>query len=252
MPTGEIQHAFDTAIWSWQFFIFLYQETGNDKWRRAAEATRYSAITTAEVENLSFYYQKSDDTQNLYTYPGTQSILIQNDNGYTDSRQVGGDKDGWLRLDMATAPPLQFDGEGKPTGPFPSVEVQNFAIVTGIDSLTTVQAEAAHSQGGVIEVGLSTDSDAFSFDQIYKQYWQLPASGAPAARTFNPRELIRWAGDYLTWYYQIAEDPIFTYQGGSGTATAGQSFETFTFNGVSASWLVGTLTLDGDAWSLTV
>ncbi|EKU98050.1 hypothetical protein Lepto7375DRAFT_7309 [Leptolyngbya sp. PCC 7375] len=247
MATGEIQFAFDVGIWSWQFYQFLFQETSDDKWRRAAEATRYSVIQSAVVENLSFYYQTSDDPTNLYTYPGTQSILIQNDNGYAESRQIGGDKDGWLRLDMNTAPPMQFDGEGKPIGPFPSVEVQNFAIVTGVDGLTTIQAEAAHNQGGIVEVGLSIDDDPFTFDQIYKQFWRLNPAGAATSRTFNPRELIRWSGDYLTWFYNIAEDPIFTYRGGDGTATARSTFETFTYNGVSASWLVGTLALNGDS-----
>ena len=207
--TGEAQAAFDVFPWSWQFYSYLFQETSDDKWRRATEATRYTGIQTAEVENLSYYYQTSDDTTNLYTYPGTQSILIQNVNGYSGSRQVGGDKDGWLKLDINTAPPMQFDGEGKPIGLFPSVEVQNFAIVTGVLDTATIEAEAAHSQGGVVEVGLSIDEDPFAFDQIYKQFWELNASGAATARTFTPGELILWSGTYLTWFYNIAEDPIF-------------------------------------------
>lgn len=251
--TTELQHAYDTSVWSWQFYVFLYQETGDDKWRRAAEATKYSATTVAVVENLSFYYQKDDSTE-LFTYPGSQAIIIDNVNGYTPSRQVGGDKAKWLRLDVNTAPPLQvnpdgslvLDGNGDPVGPFPSIEVQNFAITTGVDNLTTIYAEAAHSQGGIVEVGLSIDTDPFTFDQIYKQYWQLNASGAATSRTFNPREFIRWSGDYLTWFADIAEDPLYTYDGFDGTATASTTFETITYNGVTAPGLVGVLTLNGD------
>ena len=254
MSQNETQAAFDVFPWSWQFYQYLFQSTSDDKWRRAAEATKYSGVVTAEVENLSYYYQISNDPDNLYTYPGTQSILIDNANGYTDSRQVGGDKDGWLRLDVNTAPPLALEPDGSftldingdPVGPFPSVEVQNFAIVTGVLASTTVECNAAHSQGGEIEIGLSTDDDPFSFDQIYKQYWQLNASGAPTNRTFNAGEFILWSGDYLTWFYAIAEDPIYTYDGLDGTATAGKAYETFTYNGITAPWVVGTLTLNGD------
>lgn len=250
LPT-EAQAAFDVFPWSYQFYSYLYQETSDDKWRRAAEATTYSAILTAQVENLSFYYQKSDSTE-LFTYPGSQAIIVDNINGYTENRQVGGDKDQWLRLDVNAAPPLQvnpdgslvLDANGDPVGPFPSIEVQNFAITTGVDSSTTIYAEAAHSQGGIVEIGLSTDTDPFTFDQIYKQYWQLNASGAATSRTFNPREFIRWDGDYLTWFADIAEDPIYTYEGFGGSATTSIIFDTFTYNGVTAPGLVGVLTLN--------
>ena len=240
---SEVQFAFDVGIWSWQFYIYLYQETGDDKWRRAAEATKYSVIQSAVVENLSFYYQKSPDTQNLFTYPGSQVIQVQNDNGYTESREVGGDKDQYLRLDVAAAPALQFDGD-TPIGPFPSIEIQNFAIVTGVESSVRVVAEAAHSDGGIVEVGLSRDPDAFTFDQIYKQYWQLPASGVPETRTFNPVEFILWSGSYLTWFATIAETPIYTYSGLGGAATTETTFQTFTFGGTNAPWLVGSLALN--------
>lgn len=251
---GEAQAAFDVFPWSWQFYTYLHQATGDAKWARAAAATRYTGIVTAEVENLSFYYQISDDTTNLYTYPGTQSILINNVNGYTDSRQVGGDKDGWLRLDINAAPPLQLnpDGsltlgpDGKPLGPFPSAEVQNFAIVTGVLNTTTIIANAAHSAGGIVEVGLSIDDDPFTFDQIYKQFWKLNNAGAATARTFSAGELILWSGDYLTWFYQIAESPIYTYSGGSGSVSTTSSFETFTYNGTTAPWLVGVITMNGN------
>ena len=256
--TGELQFAFDVGIWSWQFYQYLYQETNDDKWRRASEATKYSVVESAVVENLSYYYQKSDDTDNLYTYPGSQAIQVDNVNGFTESRQVGGDKDQWLRLDVAEAPPLQLnpdgslvlDQNGDPVGPFPSMEVQNFAIVTGVLSTATIEIEAAHSQGGLLEVGLSIDDDPFLFDNIYKQYWQLSPGGVADSRTFSPGELIRWSGDYLTWFVNIAEEPIYTYTGGSGTAVAGTSFETFTYNGTTAPWLVGTLTLNaGDGFA---
>ena len=235
---GETQAAFDVFPWSWALYDFLYQETNDDKWRRAAEATRYSAITTAVVNNLSYYYKK-DSSDELFTYPGTQVVQVDNVNGYTGSRVTSGDKADWLRLDINAAPALQFDGD-TPTGPFPSIEVQNFAITTGVESNVTIYAEAAHSNGGIVEVGLSTDSDAFNFDRIYKAYWQLNSSGDITTRIFQPEELIRWSGDYLTWFAAIAEDPIYTY----GSATTFLEFQSITYNGVTFDALCARIDLN--------
>lgn len=210
--------AWDAVWWSWDAFSEAYQATNDDKWRRAADATKFTAIQCATVDNPSFYYPKSLDT-NPFSYPGTQVVTANNRTLATASRVVSGDKARFLRVDA----PVKDDPAVDPDFEYPSYEVQNFIVLTQFDtSSTQIFVECAHSDGGlqsdfvysgVLEVVLSTSSDPQNLTQQFKCPLLLPASSAVLSKILVRTDFLRWSTIRNVWWSTAADDPIYTYSG---------------------------------------
>lgn len=213
--------AWDAQWWAWDAFKEAYDATGEDKWRRAADATKYSAINSAVVANPSFYYPKSSDT-NPFSYPGSQVVTANNRTLAIPSRVVGGLLDQFLRVDA----PAQDDPTVDDDYLYPSYEVQNFIVLTQFDTSTTrVYVETAHSRGGVqtdfvydglIEVVLSTSQDAQDFSQQFKCPLVMPTGNGILTKVLLRTDFLRWSSIRNIWWSTAADDPIYTYSGNGG------------------------------------
>jgi hypothetical protein len=113
--TGEINSATDVHWWAWEAYELLYTYTGNEKWKRAADTTKYSTVITSVVENPTHWY-KQENNPDPFAYPGTQVVQANNTNGYTASRVTSGTFLNFIQLAVNAAP----------NGTFPSIEVQKF------------------------------------------------------------------------------------------------------------------------------
>lgn len=216
--------AWDAVWWSWDAFKLAYEATNDDKWRRAADATKYTAINAAKVDNPSFYYPKSNDT-NPFSYPGTQLVTANNRTLATASRVTVGDKAQFLRVDAPTADDPAIDEDFL----YPSYEVQNFIVLTAFDTSTTrVSVECAHSDGGlqndfvytgVLEVVVSTSSDPFDLTQQYKCPLLAPSGNAVLTKILVRTDFLRWSTIRNVWWSTAADDPIYTYSGNGDSIT---------------------------------
>ena len=210
--------AWDAVWWSWDAFSEAHLATNDNKWLRAADATKFTAIQCATVDNPSFYYPKSLDA-NPFSYPGTQVVTANNRTLAIPSRVVGTDKAQFLRVDAPVKdnPAVDEDYE------YPSYEVQNFIVLTQFDtSSTQIFVECAHSDGGlqssfvytgVLEVVLSTSSDSQNLTQQFKCPLLLPANSAILSKTLVRTDFLRWSTIRNVWWSTAADDPIYTYSG---------------------------------------
>jgi phage-related protein len=205
----EFNCAFDTLPWGYEGYKLLNQITGLLSWDQAREATKQNLITQATVVNISNYYVK-DNNPDPFIYPGSQYIVVNNSNGATALRQVGGTLNNFLRINVNAAP----------GGSFPSVEVQNFAIQTGFGNNTQVTVETAHTNSTVMQVILSTNSDAFSQSDLYSADFLVPGSSTLVTKTFNAQDFIKWKDTTVIWHNTIADNPIYTYSGGAGASAS--------------------------------
>lgn len=214
--------AWDAIWWSWDAFKEAYDLTNDDKWRRAADATKYTAIQCAEIDNPSFYYPKSVDP-NPFSYPGTQLVTANNRTLATASRILSGTKTQWLQVTVPGADNPDVD----PDFLYPSYEVQNFIVVTSFDVQTTkIYVECAHSDGGlqtnfvydgVLEIVLSTSSNSLDLSQQYKCALVCPVSSGNLVKTLVRTDFLRWSSIRNVWWSTSADDPIYTYFGGGDT-----------------------------------
>jgi hypothetical protein len=216
--------AWDAQWWAWDAFKEAFDATSDSKWKRAADATKYSAINAATVDNPSFYYPKSTDT-NPFSYPGTQVVTANNRTLAVGSRVVGTIHNQFLRVDAPTKdnPAIDEDYE------FPSYEVQNFIVLTQFDTSTTrVMVECAHSRGsiqsdfvydGIIEIVLSTTSDSQDFSQQFKCPLVPPSGNGILTKLLVRTDFLRWSSLRNVWWSTAADDPIYTYSGGGGTVS---------------------------------
>lgn len=206
-PT-EAYCATDTIPWTWKGYKNLYDITGDAKWQKCYQATQITETFCALVNNPTAWYKK-ESSSDPFRYPGAQVILVNNDNGYTASRVVGGDKDQWLRLDVAGA-----------NKPYPQIQIQNYAVQAIVTEDTVIHVEAATSQATVLDVILSLSSNAFDFSKYYYARIPTPGSGTPVTKEFTYKDFLHWDLSSTVWYSDIAENPVYTYQGSGGTATA--------------------------------
>lgn len=216
--------AWDAIWWSWDAFSEAHIATNDNKWKRAADATKFTAVQCATIDNPSFYYPKSADP-NPFSYPGTQVVTANNRTLAISSRVVGTDKAQFLRVDapIKDNPAVDEDYE------FPSYEVQNFIVLTQFDtSSTQIFVECAHSDGGlqnhfvytgVLEVVLSTSSDSQDFSQQFKCPLLLPANSAILSKILVRTDFLRWSTIRNVWWSTAADDPIYTYSGLGATLT---------------------------------
>lgn len=208
LPT-EYNCAFDSVFWMYQSYDLLWKETGDLKWYKALEATRVNAINTAVIPNISHYLRESDNPDPFF-YPGSQLIQINNPNGYTVSRVLSGNKKDWIKVSVNAAP----------NGSFPSCEVQNFAVQTGFTEDTNVFVAYAHSNETLMEVVLSTNPNAFDQSQLYKaEALTGTPSIDPKTKTFVASDFYKWDDPNVIWHPTVAENAIFTYNGGGGTVS---------------------------------
>lgn len=234
--------AWDAIWWSWDAFNEAFIHTNDLKWKRAADATKFTAIQCATVDNPSFYYPKSLDT-NPFSYPGTQVVTANNRTLATASRVTTGALNQFLQVNAPIADNPAID----PDYAFPSYEVQNFIVVTRFDTSTTrVFVECAHSEGGlqsnfvytgVLEVVLSTSNDPFDLTQQYKCSLYLPPGNAILSRILLRTDFLRWSSIRNIWWSTAADDPIYTYFGNNDTVT--KSIQQEIINGNTALvWVV--------------
>ncbi|NEP62324.1 MAG: hypothetical protein F6K31_36235, partial [Symploca sp. SIO2G7] len=172
----------------------------------------------ATVINPSSWYKK-EDSPNPFSYPGSQVIAVPSDRIYTASRVTGGDKLNWLQVDVATH-----------TDPYPSAELQNFAVAVYMARESTVYVEAACSEPTELEVVLSLSKDPFDFSLYYVARLAVPGLGIPIGRTFTPAEFLLWDTANTSWHPHIADNAVYTYQGDGGSATT--SIVTEIINGI--------------------
>lgn len=236
MLPGEIQTAFDTLPWAWEAYDLLFQATNDAKWQRAREATGYTTIVASEVQNPTHWY-KPESNSDPFSYPGTQTVQVNNSNGFTASRETGANLTNALRLQVAAAP----------AGSFPSIEVQNFAVQAQIDDDTTVQAQVAQNVTAVLQISLSLSPDAFDFSKNYFVNW-LVNSGSTAftTRTFLPEDFFLWNSS-LVWHFAIADDPLYGFSEDGGSRSLGQAQESIDYKGKTLSQCVATATINTGA-----
>jgi hypothetical protein len=214
--------AWDAIWWSWDAFQEAYNLTQDLKWKRAADATKFTAINAATVDNPSFYYPKSADP-NPFSYPGTQVVTANNRSLAVGSRVTSGNKTQFLQVSA----PGQDNPAIDPDYAYPSYEVQNFIVLTNFDTSTTrVFIECAHSDGGQqddfvytgsLEVVLSTSSDPFDLTQQFKCPLLLPASNGILSKILVRSDFLRWSTIRNVWWSTSADDPIYTYSGNGDT-----------------------------------
>lgn len=202
----EALAAIDTFAWSYEAFKKLWEATGNFLWYQCMTYTGLTEIRAAQIENSSCWYKKYD-ASDPFRHPGSQVIIAPSNDARTTapSRNYGGDKDLWLRLDV-----------GASVEAFPSVEIQNFAVQPAISQTTIVQVEAACSVPTTLEVILSLSQNAFDFSQYYIARLPVPGSDIPVLQSFSPREFVKFNPATNIWNPFIADNPIYTYKGDDG------------------------------------
>ncbi|NER22947.1 MAG: phage tail protein [Symploca sp. SIO1C2] len=202
LRVGEALAAIDVFPWSADAYTLLYQLTGASRFLDAYNATVYSEVIAATVINPSSWYKK-EDSPNPFSYPGSQVIPVPDTRAYTASRVALGDKLNWLQVDVAAD-----------ANPYPSIELQNFAVAVYMARESTVYVEAAGSEATELEVVLSLSKDPFDFSLYYIARLPVPGLGIPIGRIFVPQEFLLWDTTKTSWHPHIADNPIYTYQGG--------------------------------------
>ncbi|NEZ64644.1 hypothetical protein D0962_17925 [Leptolyngbyaceae cyanobacterium CCMR0082] len=212
-PVGAAESfaAFDVFPWLSEAYDLLFEETGNAKWARARDATIGTAITTATVPNISYFYKKEPFYDIPLRWPGSQVFWIFNNNEGTIGRINGGVRDQWLRIVTNT-----------PDQAFASMEVQNFATIVQLYDYGTISIEVVCSVDAILEIVLSASTDAFDQSQLYKVFMVAQAN-VPITRTFNAWDFARYGygfevGDYraggeqyLVWHPRLADNPVYLY-----------------------------------------
>jgi hypothetical protein len=204
--------AFDTAWWAYEAYASAYQHTNDTKYLNAANITKFNTINALNKSQQTYYYQKNS-SDNPLKLPG--SYLVQTNTsingqaltkaGYTASRQAGGNKDNWVKLDVNAISTSSSTS-------FPTMELQNFAAQTIFDPLVSVFVETEVSQSCVLKVKLSTSPDALDFSQEYVYIFPVTAN-AITSKTINYKQFVK--PDLTTWYPWIAEQPVFVFNGAS-------------------------------------
>ncbi|NES80791.1 MAG: phage tail protein [Moorea sp. SIO2B7] len=205
---GEALGAIDVFPWSADAFDLLYRLTNEQRFLNAYNCTVYSEAIAAEVINPSSWYKK-DDTINPFSYPGSQVIPVPSTRTFTASRVTTGNKKDWIQINVS-----------RDADPFPSIELQNFAVSIYMEDVSEVFVEAACNRPADLEIVLSLSDNPFDFSLYYIAHLLVPGSGIPTSKTFKPEEFFLWDKSKTSWHPYIAEQPVFVYSGSSGTAIA--------------------------------
>lgn len=216
LRTHEALGAIDVFPWAGDAYDLLHSLTGDSKWAAASACNAYTEAIAAQVQNPTAWYKKSD-SPSPYAYPGSQAIVVpQGDRVITSSRVFGGDKDQWLRIDIAAS--------AATPNIYPSVEYSNYAVQAKIDADTTILVETGCSQPTEIELILSLSKNPFDFSQYYKRYLAVPGANIPVIASFDPREFILWDTSQNSWNPRIADNSIYTYAGNGGSAAIAKEY----------------------------
>jgi|GEM_PF-3463924 len=217
---GEALAAIDTFAWSFEAYQKLWEVTEDEFWYRCMYYTGLTEVRSAQIENSSCWYKKYD-SQDPFRHPGSQVIVAPSNDTRTFSatRNFGGDKNLWMRLDVGASSVL-----------FPSIEIQNFAVQPSVDATTTIQVETACSQATTLDIIISLSQNAFDFSKYYIARLPVPGSNIPVLRNFVSKEFIKWNTATNVWNPFIAEQPIYSYSGLGGQLTVTQ--ESVVINGV--------------------
>lgn len=207
---GEALAAIDVFAWSFEAYKKLWEATGDQFWYRCMFYTGLTEIRAAQIENSSCWYKKYN-AADPFRHPGSQVIVTPSNDTrtYVAARNHGGDKDLWMRLDLSAS-----------SAPFPSVEIQNFAVQPAVDSQTIVQVEAACSQPTTLEIVLSLSQNAFDFTQYYIARMPVVGSNTAAFRNFSNKEFLKFNPAVNIWNPFIADNPVYSYSGLNGTVSA--------------------------------
>lgn len=206
LDEGEALAAIDTLSWGLDAFKRLWESTGDEYWYRCMYYTLLTEIFAAQIKNSSAWYKKLT-SPDPFRHPGSQVIVTpENDvRTYVASRNIGGDKDLWLKIALTASNQL-----------YPSVEIQNFAVQPAIDQNTIIQVEAASSVATTLEVILSLSQNAFDFTKYYIARLPVAGGSVPTLRNFSNKEFIKWNPATNVWNPFIADNPIYTYSGLNG------------------------------------
>jgi phage-related protein len=206
----ESMGALDVFTWLHQSYLWLFQVTQDTRWLTALQCNLYTFEQARNVINPTSWYEKSDSPE-PFAYPGSQAILANFDPNQiaTSTRVTSGEKKDWLQIDVPLSPL-----------PFPSAELQNFAVKAKMNPESAVFVEAACSVATELEVVLSLSPNAFDFSQYYIARLPVPAGGVPVARTFTTREFLLWDTTQTSWYPHNADNPVYEYEGLGGRAAA--------------------------------
>lgn len=207
---GEALAAIDTFAWGYEAYKKLWEATGDEFWYRCMYYTGLTEVRAAQIENSSCWYKKYN-AQDPFRHPGSQVIIAPSNDTrtYAASRNFGGDKNLWMRLDLTAS-----------NQPFPSVEIQNFAVQPAVDQNTVIQVEAACSQATVLEIVLSLSQSAFDFTKYYIARMPVVGGSAAQLRNFSNKEFIKWNPTTNIWNPFNADNPIYTYSGLNGEVSA--------------------------------
>lgn len=202
--------AIDTFAWGYEAYKKLWEATGNLFWYQCMYYTGLTEVRAAQVENSSCWYKKYN-AEDPFRHPGSQVIIAPSTDTrtYVATRNFGGDKNLWLKLDVSASSEL-----------YPSVEIQNFAVQPGISDTTVVQVEAACSQATTLEIIISLSQNAFDFTKYYIARMPILGGNTPIIRNFSNKEFIKWNPATNIWNPFIADNPIYTYSGMNGTVSA--------------------------------
>ena len=204
---GEALAAIDTFAWSYEAYKKLWQNTGNLYWYQCMFYTGLTEVRAAQIENSSCWYKKYDSTD-PFRHPGSQIIIAPEADTriYTATRNFGGDKNFWLRVDATAS-----------SADFPSIEIQNFAVQPAIDNTgTTIQVETACSLPTQLKVIMSLSQNAFDFSKYYIARISVPGANTPVLFNLSPKEFLKWNTQNNVWNPYIAEQPVYSYSGLGG------------------------------------
>lgn len=203
----EALAALDVFAWSWEAYKKLWENTGDEFWYRCMFYTGLTEIRASQIENSSCWYKKYDSTD-PFRHPGSQIIVAPETDTrtYTATRNFGGDKNLWLRVDASVS-----------SADFPSIEIQNFAVQPAIDNTgTTIQVETACSLPTELKVIMSLSQNPFDFSQYYIARIPVPGANTPVLFNLSPKEFLKWNPQNNVWNPYIAEQPIYSYSGLGG------------------------------------
>jgi phage-related protein len=204
LQAGEVNHAFDVSWWIDEAFELLAEVTGLAKWQRARDANKYSTISTGTIINESYLLKNDTTTTDPFAYPGTGYTVVNNSAASSVVR-VG---DGGVLMSV---------GDG--TELYPSAELQNFAITVAVVDATVYRTQVACSVATLVEVVCSLAKNAGDFSQEYTAYVPVPATLAAYTQVdVLPASFAKFTA--ASWWHSTNSDnPIYTYQGGGGSAT---------------------------------
>jgi phage-related protein len=238
---NEFNIAYDSCYWQIEMFQGLadIDPANSAKWQKCIDLTIRDVVRISTIQNLAYWAKKDIGSSDPFAYPGTQIVRVVNgqttETQYSVSRvqNAGSNLNGFVRINVSSVPQNQY----------PSIEYQNYASSFSIDEDTTVRAEVASSVDALYELTLSTTSNAFDFSKLFIANWLITGDSQPKTKNFDTDLFVRWGEPnkpYLVWHPTIVDfpNPIYTYQGGGGTATKDRVHQDIEFGGKTLNSVV--------------